>query len=499
MRNGTPHPCRASRALLLAAAVAVAPATPASAQSTTSQSANATRPAAPPGAADVDAIFARFDRPDSPGCAVGVIQDGRTVLAKGYGSANLDLEVPITPRTVFYVASVSKQFTAAAVILLAQEGKLSLDDEARKHIPELRDYGHPLTIRHLINHTSGLRDYLTLMTLAGMRHEDVHSDDAVLQLILRQRELNFTPGTEYLYSNSGYFLMSELVRRKTGKSLREYADERIFRPLGMTQTHFHDDRTMIVKHRAQAYSPSGDGFRLNIWANFDKVGSGGLMSSVEDLAKWDRNFYTREVGGDFLHAELHRRAILADGDTISYAGGLNVGEYRGLRTVRHGGSSAGYRTEILRFPEQRFSAIALCNVSTATPAAYLNRLAEQWLAGAMKPRVARGSETATAGGNEPAARSPERAAATPRPGAGELAAYVGDFESDEVAATWSVVARGDTLILRHPTLGDRTLRPVARDRFSSGGMTVEFARQGDRVTTMTIRQSRVRAVTFQRR
>ena len=447
-------------------------------------------------AAEADAVFARWNRTGSPGCAAGVIQDGRTVLARGYGIASLDHDVPITPRTVFYVASVSKQFTAASVILLAGDGKLSLDDEVRKHIPELRDYGRPLTIRHMINHTSGLRDYLTLMPLAGMRGENVNSDDEILQLILRQEALNFEPGTEYLYSNSGYYLLSELVRRVSGKSLREFADERIFQPLGMTQTHFHDDRSMVVKNRAFAYSPVGDGFRLNYWANFDKVGSGGLMSSVEDLAKWDRNFYTREVGGDFLHRELHRRAVLASGDTITYAGGLTIGEYRGLPTVRHGGSTAGYRTEILRFPEQRFSTIVLCNVSAAVPTTYTNRLAEIWLGAKMAPRVAR-AETATAGSAE-AAPAAERAP-TPRLDAAALAAYAGEYTSDEVRATWSIVARGDTLILRHASLGDRVLRPTGPDRFASGGMTVHFTRAGGRITAMTIEQGRVRAVRFTRR
>ena len=448
-------------------------------------------------AARVDSIFARWDRSGSPGCAAGVIQDGRTVLARGYGTASLDHDVPITPRTVFYVASVSKQFTAASVILLAQDGKLSLDDEVRKYVPALRDYGRPLTIRQMINHTSGLRDYLTLMPLAGMRGENVNSDDEILQLILRQAELNFAPGTEYLYSNSGYYLLAEMVRRVSGKSLREFAAERIFRPLGMTQTHFHDDRTMIVKDRAFAYSPDDDGFRLNYWANFDKVGSGGLMSSIEDLAKWDRNFYTREVGGDFLHRELHRRAVLASGDTITYAGGLTIDDYRGLPTVRHGGSTAGYRTEILRFPEQRFSAIVLCNVSAAVPSTYTNRIAEIWLGDALAPQVARAA-TPAAGSAETVPPARERPAA-PRLSAAELHAYAGEYSSDEVRSTWSVAVRGDTLVLRNAALGDRVLRPVERDRFASGGMTVRFTRTGDRVTAMTIEQGRVRAVRFTRR
>ncbi len=447
--------------------------------------------------AEVDRIFAHFDRPDSPGCALGVIEDGRLVVQKGFGSASLEFGVPMTPRTVFYLASVSKQFTAASVILLARDGKLSLDDDVRTHFPELPDFGHRVTVRQMINHTSGLRDYLTLMTLAGMRGEDVHSDDEILELIVRQRELNFPAGSEYLYSNTGYYLLSELVRRASGQSLRRFAEERIFHPLGMTQTHFHDDRLMVVPQRASAYAPAGDGFRLAMWANFDKVGSGGLMSSIEDLAKWDRNFYTREVGGDFLHDELHHRGVLSNGDTIPYAGGLNVAEHRGLRTVRHGGSTAGYRTEILRFPDERFSVITLCNVSVASPASYADRIAELWLSDRMAPVVADESGMG-AGGDDTAAR-PSARSAVPRLGRPQLAVYVGEYVSDEVQAVWSVEALGDTLVLRHRVLGDRALRAVADDRFAAGGMTVEFSRAAGRVTAMTIRQGRVRALRFDKR
>lgn len=445
--------------------------------------------------AEVDRLFARFDRTGSPGCALGVIDGGRLVVQKGYGSANLDFEVPITTRTAFYLASVSKQFTTASVILLARDGRLSLDDDVRKHFPELPDYGQRVTVRQMINHTSGLRDYLTLMTLAGMRGEDVHSADEILQLIFRQRELNFEPGTEYLYSNTGYFLLSELVRRVSGKSLREFAEERIFRPLGMTDTHFHDDRLMIVPRRASAYSPAGDGFRLNMWANFDQVGSGGLMSTVEDLAKWDRNFYTREVGGDFLHEELHRRAVLTSGDTIPYAGGLNVAELRGLRTVRHGGSTAGYRTELLRLPDQRFSVIILCNASTAVPAAFANSIAELWLGDRMAARA----EVAEDAGGDAGSDGSSSGTAAPDLSREAMTAYLGDYASDEAGTVWSIAMSGDTLVLRHRVLGDRVLRPVAADRFRAGGMSVDFTRDGERVTAMTIGQGRVRALKFSRR
>src|SRR5690606_17154623 len=301
--------------------------------------------------ARVDSLFAEWDRPGSPGCALGVVRDGRLDYARGYGYANLDHDVPITPSTVFYIASVSKQFTAASIVLLAQQGRLSPDDDVRAYIPELPDYGATITIRHLIHHTSGLRDYLTLMLLAGMRLEDVHTDAEVLDLVTRQAALNFTPGERYLYSNTGYLLMAEIVRRVSGKSLREFADEHIFRPLGMANTHFHDDRTMVVRNRALAYARNEDGsFRLDVWSNFDKVGSGGLLASVEDLALWDLNAEHQKVGGAALREQMLGRGVLNDGDTLDYAFGLIIGEYRGLRTVGHSGGSMGFRAHHLRFP-----------------------------------------------------------------------------------------------------------------------------------------------------
>jgi CubicO group peptidase (beta-lactamase class C family) len=441
--------------------------------------------------AAIDAVFARWSHPGSPGCAVGVVDDGRIAFARGYGLATLEHDAPMTSRTVFYAASVSKQFTTAAVILLAQDGRLSLDDDVRTHFPELPDYGARITVRHLIHHTSGLRDYLGLMAIAGMRGEDVHAPQDVLELIARQRELNFPPGSEYLYSNSGYFLLSELVRRTSGQSLRDYAHSRLFAPLGMTATHFHDDRLMVVPHRAIAYSPRGDGWRINVWFNFEQVGSGGLMTSVDDLAKWDRNFYSKQVGGEFLHAELHRRGVLTSGDTIPYAGGLVLGEQRGLRTVRHGGSTAGYRTDILRFPEQRVSVITLCNASTATPGPYADAVAAIWLGGRMAPAVT------AAGGPTP--QPPAPATATRRLSPAAMAAYVGHYESDETRSRFSVEARGDSLFLLHRTLGRQWLRPVDVDGFRAGGSTVQFHRDGnDRVSALVLHQDRVRAIRFLR-
>ncbi|MBA3693269.1 MAG: serine hydrolase, partial [Acidobacteria bacterium] len=225
----------------------------------------------------VDALFAQWDKPDSPGCALGVIKDGNFIYKRGYGMANLDYNIPISPNTSFYIASTSKQFTAASIALLAREGKISLDDDIRKYLPEIPQYQSPITIRHLVYHTSGIRDYLDLTGLAGRHTEDVNTDDDFIKFIARQKNLNFKPGERYLYSNSGYFLLSQIVKRASGKSLRAFTDENVFKPLGMVNTRFHDDRSEIIKNRATGYFPrKGGGFSVLI-TNFDGVGDGGLF------------------------------------------------------------------------------------------------------------------------------------------------------------------------------------------------------------------------------
>jgi CubicO group peptidase (beta-lactamase class C family) len=371
----------------------------------------ATGAAAPGAAEDGDApaarvarAFAAYDRPDSPGCAVGVIKDGAFVHRRGYGMANLEHGVPLGPRTVFDVGSTSKQFSAAALVLLAQDGRLTLDDDVRKHVPELPDYGQRVTIRHLLHHTSGLRDYLGLMGLAGWNFEDVSGDEDALRLIVRQRELNFEPGSERLYSNSGYFLLSVIVKRATGKTLRAFAAERLFGPLGMTDTHFHDDHTEVVARRATGYSPrDGGGYRIEM-SNFEQTGDGSVYTTVEDLLKWDANFYAPRVGGEDLVAQLTAPGRLRDGQPLTYGLGLAVDRHRGLARVSHGGSWAGYRAELMRFPDQRLTVACLCNLSTANPTRMATEVAEIYLGAALAPAAAAPSSPSAEKARPPAAR-----------------------------------------------------------------------------------------------
>ena len=333
----------------------------------------------------VDEVFQRMDTTVSPGCALSVIRDGRIIYERGYGMADLDHNVPITPNSVFHVASMSKQFTAASILLLAREGKLSLDDPVRKYIPELADFGTPVTIRELIHHTSGLRDQWDLLDLAGWRYSlDLITDDDVLSVVTRQKDLNFAPGTKYLYSNTGYTLLAQIVKRVSGMSFREFTTKRIFEPLGMTQTHFRDDHAEIVKHMAYGYAPDGNTFKISL-TNFDTVGATSLLTTVEDLALWDDNFYHPKVGGPELIRQQLEHGKLNNGEQLEYASGLVVSNYRGLTTVDHGGADAGYRSDMIRFPEQHFSVACLCNLSSANPSELTRKVAEVYLAKEMKP------------------------------------------------------------------------------------------------------------------
>ena len=332
----------------------------------------------------VDAVFTAYDKPGSPGCALGVIRDGMLIHSRGYGLANLEHSVSITGTTVFDIGSTSKQFTATAILLLAHQGKLSLDDDIRKHIPELPAYGPSITIHHLLHHTSGLRDYLTLMALAGIDFDGVTGDDDALRLITRQKALNFTPGDERLYSNSGYFLLSVIVKRASGKSLREFAVENIFGPLGMTSTHFHDNHAEIVPQRATGYAPRREGgFRIDM-SGFEQTGDGAVYTTIEDLLLWDHNFYEPKVGGQKLLEQLHTTGVLNNGEKLTYAAGLVVSQYRGLKMVSHGGAWAGYRADLLRFPEQKFSVICLCNVANSNPSRLARQVAEIHLSDQMQ-------------------------------------------------------------------------------------------------------------------
>jgi CubicO group peptidase (beta-lactamase class C family) len=357
----------------------------------------------------VDQLFAQWAGPDSPGASIAIIQNGKIIYSQGYGAANLEYGVPNSPATVFPLASVSKQFTAFAIYLLVQDGKLSLDDDVRKYLPKLHDFGKVITIRQLLHHTSGVRDHWNLLILAGWRPEDQITDDDVARLLFQQTELNFAPGDRFLYSSSGYTLLAMVVKQVSGKTLPEFAKERIFDPLGMAHTHFQDDYGIVVKDRAYSYARQPDGKYQYVALS----SSSSLFSTVGDLARWDENFYTGEVGGPALLAQMQEKGKLNNGNEIDYASGLEIGKYCGLRTVEHAGGDAAYRTNILRFPDQRFSVVVLANAGDVNPTALSFKIADIYLEDRLQPTA-----------DKPSLGDKPEVTIDPK----VLDAYVGDYE-----------------------------------------------------------------------
>jgi CubicO group peptidase (beta-lactamase class C family) len=327
----------------------------------------------------VDNIFTEWNKPDVPGCAIGIINNGELFYAKGYGIGDLEHDIALMPSSVFYLGSVSKQFVTFSILLLEEQGKLNLDDKIQKFLPDFPVYDSPLTIRHFIHHTSGVRDYLTLMYLMGRNYLDHIEDDEVYELIKRQSALNFSPGDQYLYSNSCYFMLAMIVEKAAGQSIKEFAGKNIFKPLGMNNTMFYDDNTDIIKNRVFSYAKVPDENKFdNLIMRFDLVGSGGVYSNIEDLFLWDQNFYNNKLGkgGPEIIQKMHEEGLLNNGETSGYAFALAIGTYNGLKTVSHGGSLAGYRAQLLRFPDQQFSVVILANRSDANPSEMAFQIAE---------------------------------------------------------------------------------------------------------------------------
>ena len=420
----------------------------------------------------IDSLFGRFSVPGSPGCALGVMREGRLVYARGYGLASIELGVPITPATVFDIGSVSKQFTALAIVLLAQDGKLSLDDEIQKYVPEVPRYAKPVTLRHLLHHTSGIRDYIDVLSWSGVQEESVTGDREALEALTRQKAPNFAAGAEFLYSNSGFFLLSVVVRRASGQSLRQFAAERIFAPLGMSHTFYLDRHDEIVPGKAGSYSPAGQAggqFRLAL-ANWEQTGDGAVQTTVEDLLHWEGNFNTGAVGGTSALRELETTGVLNDGKPISYALGLVVDTYRGLRRVSHGGSWAGFRAQLTRFPEQHTAISVLCNLASAGPSQLAQRVADILLAGELK---APATNPFTPFTGQPG--SPTR----------QLADYVGRYHSDELLADWVVRLAGDSLRVSIGPLVEETVA-LTPQGFRFAGAQLRFLETDGRVTGISL-------------
>jgi CubicO group peptidase (beta-lactamase class C family) len=451
--------------------------------------------------AAVDEVFSDLTKQGSPGCALAVYRDGKIVYAKGYGLANIEESVAITPQSVFDIGSTSKQFTAASILLLEKQGKLSVNDDVRKHIPELPSYGQKITILQLLNHTSGLRDYLSLMELAGINTDSVTTDADALALITRQKALNFAPGSDFLYSNTGFFLLSVIVQRVSGKSLREFAAENIFAPLEMTHTQFRDDHAALIANRALAYAEreNKDGYMLDV-SYFEQTGDGAVHTSVEDLLKWDENFYSPRVGGKEFLSEIQEHGKLNNGKVLDYAKGLFLQDYRGLHTVSHGGAWGGYRAELLRFPEQHFSVACLCNVGDAGPTRRARQVADIYLGGLMKPRESKSKESENKEKSETAVD------------ADQLRDYSGDYWSEELGVVYRLgVTDGRIKVLsvvdasRSPRVNNFStdvLRAIGADEFEVGKSRVVLHFQRDAKQTassFTLDAGRTKGIAFQRK
>ncbi|MEO5568404.1 MAG: serine hydrolase domain-containing protein [Gemmatimonadaceae bacterium] len=441
-------------------------------------------------------IFAPYDRPNVPGCAVGVVRDGALVYSRGFGEANLFRHVQNTPTTAFYIASLSKQFTAMSVLLLEQDGKLKLSDDVRRWVPEVPRLGR-ITLHDLLQHTSGLRDYYGLLSINGWRANELLSEREFLDLVSRQRALNFTPGSEFLYSNTGYALLSIVVKRASGKSLRDFAAERIFRPLGMRNTQYRDDHTRAIDGEAIGYVSQSGGYPVSI-PQLDIVGDGGVFSTVEDLARWDANFDTGVVGGHEGMKRLQQPATLVDGRSTGYALGLSVGTFSGARIVSHSGAYGGYRSTYLRFPDERLTVITLCNVATMS-----SQLAEQ-VANVM---FLQDGQRVGDGTFDPFPSSLPRYVPAPgeplmqMPAPDEQVWLEGKYFSDELEMEMSIRSDNARLIMRRAGAQDLTFTRVARDLFrTADGITLKVERDAfGTVSSVLMSTSRVRNLRFVKR
>lgn len=328
--------------------------------------------------AQVDQLFTFWDTDNTPGAAVAIVKDGTIIYKNGYGIANLEYDIPIIPSSIFHIASVSKQFTVFSILLLEKQGKLSLDDDIRNYIPEVPDFGKTITLRHLASHTSGLRDQWELLSMAGWRMDDVITKEHILKLVSKQKELNFNPGDEYLYCNTGFTLLAEVVSRISKMSFAEFTKVNIFEPLNMNHTFFYDDHEKIVENRAYSYYSDSGGYKKSV-LNYANVGATSLFTTVEDLSPWAMNFSDIKIGDSTIIKKMNTLAVLNNGETFGLALGQFVGDYKGLNEIQHGGNDAGYRSYLTRFPEENFAVIVLSNSADFNPDKIAHKVVDVYL------------------------------------------------------------------------------------------------------------------------
>ncbi len=326
----------------------------------------------------ISSLFKIWDTNHTPGCAVLIVKDGEELFAKGYGIAHLDYGIPISLETKFYIASMTKQFTAACIALLVLDGRLDLDDQISKWFPEIKSFNRPIKIKDLVYHTSGLRDTIPLSVYAGadQNNQDFKILDDVIALISRQKSLDFPTGTDFKYSNAGYSLLAKIVELVSGKDIDAFAQERIFLPLGMLDTSFDNNHSRVIKNRAVSYTKNIDGSFKTLLNNSDACGDTGIITTARDLAKWDNNFYTGQVGGQKFINLMYKNGQLDNGEKIEYAFGLFVKKVGERSVVEHAGSIQGFRSQMVRYPEDRLTIICLSNIDVISPSAYINKISD---------------------------------------------------------------------------------------------------------------------------
>lgn len=428
----------------------------------------------------IDDLFSKYSS-TTPGVAVAVVKDGRIVFKKGYGAANLEYDQPITTRTVFNIASVSKQFTAFAIYLLEKQGKLSLDDDVRKYVPEVPDLGKTVRIKHLLGHTSGIRDHGSLMTMAGVVNGDSQTIDQILQILTRQKELNFEPGSQYLYNNSGYALAAVIVERVSGQTFSEFTKKNIFEPLKMNDTQFYDDYERIVKNRADSYELTNGVYKKK-GGNHSSAGPSNLYTTVEDMAKWVWNFETPVIGDAEMIRRFNEPSLLnngervvnfiGDGEVIYHAKGQNVRVSRGVNVLSHGGHAAAFRSTFWRFPDQRFAVVLLSNDEHFEQLKNAETIIELYLKDDLQPKP------------------PVTTSVAPNPKPVEkninLRDFEGRFYSDEVEAAYVAKIGGGKLFFSHIRHGEIELTETGKDKFSARfgyPFTIEFDRDASGTVT----------------
>ncbi len=419
--------------------------------------------------AQIDSIFDTWNKPASPGCAVGIYSEGEIIFSAGYGEAILKSNTPITPQTIFYSGSVSKQFAAAAVALLYLRGEVDIDKPVRHYFPEMSAYpefNQEPTVRQLVHHTSGLPDLYSLLSIYDIRLKDGVSKEELLAIITGQSHLNFEPGSQYLYSNSGYTLLAELVHRVSGQSLREFTTEHIFEPLGMDNTHFHDDHTHVIDRKALSYQ-GNEKFRLSYLSNFEGVGPGGLYTTIEDMIKWDQQLSENRLpNADGFNELMHKRGVLNNGDTLTYAFGLKIDKYKGHKTVGHGGSFMGFKANYLRFPEHHYSSVLLCNLGSIDPGELNNELADAVL-------------------NKPIEKW--------------YSGFAGNYYSEALDLEYTIDHKDGSLYLNRKTNPSGKLKYVDDHTFSSGSWKLEFNKtEEEEIVGFKLSSSRAINIYFQK-